>query len=695
MFHRLALIALFIASALLSACAGIATPTVLPPVAETIISEPSIPTQPAISTQAAIPTPGPTSELPGLDEVARAQMAVRCAQEFSHSIHPITGQAQFVPQRVAAQIEVQGNWSDYSPDLNHSGFDASVHPSAADYLVCIRETRINVGSYTDNASAYRREWEVLLVSFPGQEVLRSSNFTGGEPPGIKGYGGPGYGARPVEALAEWLESFTAPPPGSLRPFLTLQPEDGFVSTALAFTPDGQTLVSGQASGGLSLWQLLDAPTETSLPAQANDILDLSISPDGSLLAAVDRDGQAQIINLTYQSQVASFGLNSVPAISVALLPQGDRIVAGGANGQIAVYDIATSNQLAAFGDSSMAWSNFLALAPDGKTLAGSQPGPAVVAWDLESSQELFRLVAPEYPLKLAWVDGGQKLAGLFLGGEVRLWDASGQLLHSFQAGQVERAAFSPDGLLLATAGVQGGVKLWDLQTGALSSLSLIGPDELITALAFSPDSQRLAAAVWDSPIVVWELGQGSPAAAVPPASPAKTPTSPAPRPAKTPTSPAPSSPSPVGWTYLSEFKPTVVQLGYGTYSVGTFKFSSEDPADDVHTGDPIRMHGVDYPQGIFAHAPARFTYNIDGQSFSEFQATLGLIEKINCGDGVEFVLLLDGQEIYHSPRLQQWSTPLKIQVPLSAGSQLSLVVEMGDRSNKDCDWAIWGDPRLR
>ncbi len=690
MFHRLALIALFIASALLSACTGAPTPTILPRVAETIISDSSvpdqstIPTQPAISTQAAIPTPGPTSELPGLDEIARAQMAVRCAQEFSHSIHPITGQAQFVPQRVAAQIEVQGSWSDYSPDLNHSGFDASVHPSAADYLVCIRETRINVGSYTDNASAYRREWEVLLVSFPGQEVLGSSNFTGGEPPGIKGYSGPGYGDQPVLALAEWLEGFTAPPPGSLRPFLTLQPGDGFVSTALAFTPAGQTLVSGQASGGLSLWQLLDAPTETSLPAQANDILDLSVSPDGSLLAVVDRDGQARIINLTYQSQVASFGLNPVPTISVALLPQGDRIVAGGANGQIAVYEIATSNQLATFGEFSQAWSNILALAPDGKTLAGSQPGPAVVAWDLESGQELFRLAASEYPQKLAWVAGRQKLAGLFLGGEVRVWDASGQLLYSFQAGQVERAAFSPDGLLIATAGVQGGVKLWDMQTGALSSLSLIGPDELITALAFSPDSRRLAAAVWDSSIVIWELGQGSTAPSVPTASPAKT-----------STNPAHSSPSPVGWTYLSEFKPTVVQLGYGTYSVGTFKFSSEDSADDIHTGDPIRMHGVDYPQGIFAHAPARFTYTIDGQSFSEFQATLGLIEKINCGDGVEFVLWLDGQEIYRSPRLQPWSTPLKVQVPLSPGSQLSLVVEAGSHSNKDCDWAIWGNPRLR
>lgn len=681
---RRLIVAFLLASTLLSACAGIATPTVLPPVAETIMSEPSIPTQPAISTQAAIPTPGPTSELPGLDKLARAQMAVRCAEEFSHSIHPITGQAQFVPQRVVAQIEVEGNWSDFSQDLTHSGFAASDHPSSADYLVCIRETRINVGSYTDNAAAYRREWEVLLVSFPGQEVLRSSNFTGGEPPGIKGYAGPGYGARPVEALAEWLEGFTAPPPGSLRPFLTLQPEDGFASTALAFTPDGQTLVSGQASGGLSLWQLLNAPTETSLPAQTNDILDLSISPDGSLLAAVDRDGQAQIINLTYQSQVASFGLNAMPAISVALLPQGDKIVAGGANGQIAVYDIATSNQLTVFGESSQAWSNFLALAPDGKTLAGSQPGPAVVAWNLESGQELFRLAAPEYPQTLAWVDGGQKLAGLFLGGEVRAWDASGQLLHSFQAGQVERAAFSADGLLLATAGVQGGVKLWDLQTGALSSLSLIGPDELITALAFSPDSQRLAAAVWDSPIVVWDLSQGSPAAAVPPASPANT-----------PTIPTASSPTQAGWTYLADLKPNVEQLGYGTYSVGTFKFSSEDPADDVHTGDPIRMHGVDYPQGIFAHAPARFTYTIDGQAFSEFQATLGLIEKINCGDGVEFVLLLDGQEIYHSPRLQQWSTPLQVQVSLPAGSQLSLVVEMGDRSNKDCDWAIWGDPRLR
>ena len=148
-------------------------------------------------------------------------------------------------------------------------------------------------------------------------------------------------------------------------------------------------------------------------------------------------------------------------------------------------------------------------------------------------------------------------------------------------------------------------------------------------------------------------------------------------------------------TYLSQFQPTTIELGYGTYSVGTFKFSSDDPADDIHYGDPIAFHGIEYPHGIFAHAPSRLVYNLSSNHYSEFSATLGLVEKISCGDGVKFIVLLDAKEIYRSEILFPWSAPVDIQVPMTNGSELTLSVDPGVQGDNRCDWAIWGDPRLR
>ena len=65
-------------------------------------------------------------------------------------------------------------------------------------------------------------------------------------------------------------------------------------------------------------------------------------------------------------------------------------------------------------------------------------------------------------------------------------------------------AFSDDGTLLATAGWDARVKLFDVRSGhAIETLGgqLIG----FIGLAFSPDGSRLAAAGWDGTIVLWDV----------------------------------------------------------------------------------------------------------------------------------------------------------------------------------------------
>jgi WD40 repeat protein/transcriptional regulator with XRE-family HTH domain len=68
-------------------------------------------------------------------------------------------------------------------------------------------------------------------------------------------------------------------------------------------------------------------------------------------------------------------------------------------------------------------------------------------------------------------------------------------------------AVSPDGNLMATAGLDGSVVLWDMASGKEIS-TLRAHDEAVSSVAFSPDGSRLLTASTDGTAKVWDVASG-------------------------------------------------------------------------------------------------------------------------------------------------------------------------------------------
>ncbi|MCY7382356.1 MAG: AAA-like domain-containing protein [Microcoleus sp. CAN_BIN18] len=101
----------------------------------------------------------------------------------------------------------------------------------------------------------------------------------------------------------------------------------------------------------------------------------------------------------------------------------------------------------------------------------------------------------------------QILATAGIDDRVRLWNFSGQKIAEWKALQqsVNMVSFSPDGKFLATAGRDSTVKLWNLSGKNIAKFK--GIQGSVTSISFSPEGKFLAVAGIDSSAAIWNLSK--------------------------------------------------------------------------------------------------------------------------------------------------------------------------------------------
>jgi WD40 repeat protein/tRNA A-37 threonylcarbamoyl transferase component Bud32 len=105
---------------------------------------------------------------------------------------------------------------------------------------------------------------------------------------------------------------------------------------------------------------------------------------------------------------------------------------------------------------------------------------------------------------------GKHLASASLDGTVKIWDVpTGEETLTLRGHRafVWSVAFSPDGKRVASASSDRTVKVWDAATGQII-LTFRGHTDLVRSVAFSPDGKHLASASLDRTVKVWDAATG-------------------------------------------------------------------------------------------------------------------------------------------------------------------------------------------
>jgi len=289
---------------------------------------------------------------------------------------------------------------------------------------------------------------------------------------------------------------------------------------VAYSPDGKHIATIGGDGTVKIWDAQTGQLLITLDSQAGGI---DYSPDGKRLAATsnyhNRYQTVKVWDATTGVELLTLAGHKDGVYGLVFSPDGTRLVTTGADGTAKVWDAFTGEDLLTLsGHGDQVFD--VSYNRDGTRIATSGDDGFVRIWDASSGEQLLSLPFEEGQafirvafsfISVAFTPDGGRIAASGPSDDpnwVKIWDAAtGQLLFSGNLGHSSPPlgiAFSPDGRLAATAGLDQKARVWDTATGQVL-YTLSGHTYEINSIDFSPDGTRLATASGDGTARVWEI----------------------------------------------------------------------------------------------------------------------------------------------------------------------------------------------
>jgi RNA polymerase sigma factor (sigma-70 family) len=303
-------------------------------------------------------------------------------------------------------------------------------------------------------------------------------------------------------------------------------------SVLAFAPDGRILAAAGDDRVVRLWSVDAGEQLCQLKGHETEVTSAVFSPNGKILASQGRRGKVYLWDANTGLEIRHWDAGTGPGGGLAFSPSGQTL-ASACGSSIRLWDPGTGKEIKAeAGHTSNI--ELLQFAPDGKTLVSCAQDKKVLEWDLATGQprvlganimsftadlsadgktfaqvipndprihvcntatgkELFALNSTAKDTRLLKFSSNNELLVSSSDDGFRLWElATGKVLEHIKENQFSplAVAFSQNSKLLAFAGSDKTLRLWDIQA-AKELRRWETPEDYTRILAFSPDGKTL------------------------------------------------------------------------------------------------------------------------------------------------------------------------------------------------------------
>jgi WD40 repeat protein len=270
---------------------------------------------------------------------------------------------------------------------------------------------------------------------------------------------------------------------------------------LAVNPNNSAVYSAGAEGSLKFWTLPPVASKTLGATLGDAVTALAVSGDGNSFVAAGADKSVRLANAMNGQPIRDFKGADAAVESVALSPNGALIAAGTADKHLLVWQAGDGKLLANVANQTTG----LAFNPGSNQLLTGGGDGALKLWAMPPMPE--RILAHPAAVRSAVASADGKR--LFSGGDdkiVRAWNLADVRMperqYSGHTAAVNAVALSADGKLLASAGDDETIRLWNQDNG--QQTALIGAHAgAVTSLAIGGSGQILSASA-DGSVKLWQ-----------------------------------------------------------------------------------------------------------------------------------------------------------------------------------------------
>ncbi len=286
---------------------------------------------------------------------------------------------------------------------------------------------------------------------------------------------------------------------------------------LAFSPDGRTAISAGGSD-VRYWDLESGQEIRRITLGQRPGLSVAVfSGDNRVMLWGSTDGTVHLLDLESDMETVDFdGQHEGQVNDVALSADGLKALSASNDGTLRVWDTQTGKEIRQFHTSTSVRSHnppgaySAAFDPDGQIVAVGTTDGVIQLWDIVTGEEAAHLQGNGLVSSIDFSPDGQMIAACSSDKTVRVWDVkSGQELHRFvgHTQLIPDVEFSPDGSQILTGALDGTMRLWDLEQGT-GELEISGHTARVSSLTIAPDNTYLLSSSWDGSLRFWSIETG-------------------------------------------------------------------------------------------------------------------------------------------------------------------------------------------